>query len=41
MFVGGIVAWLAVTDQDEKTARNMLITGIVMTFVWPIVIHYI
>lgn len=37
-FVGGVVAYFANRDVDPKTARNMLIVGIVMTFVWPVLL---
>jgi hypothetical protein len=33
LWVGGLVAWLVNKDTDPKTARNMLITGIVTTLV--------
>ncbi|MDA1003293.1 MAG: hypothetical protein O3B31_08090, partial [Chloroflexi bacterium] len=37
-FVGGVVAYFANREADPKTARNMLIVGIVMTFVWPVLL---
>ncbi len=37
-FFGGLIAWLANKDIDSNTARNMLITGIVMTFLLPMLL---
>lgn len=33
-WVGGLVAWAIVRADDKAKARNLLILGIVMTFVW-------
>ena len=34
--IGGIVAWAVVKEQDEKKARNMLITSLALMFVYII-----
>ncbi len=36
--MGGLVAWIVVHDKDEGKAKSMLIVGIVMTFVWALVV---
>jgi len=37
-FVGGVVAYFANREVNPTTARNLLIVGIVMTFVWPVLL---
>ncbi len=37
-WVGGLICWLVLKDRNSRSAKNMLIWGIVLTFVWPIVI---
>jgi len=36
--VGGIIGYLIIKDDDKKMATNLLIIGIIMTFVIPIVL---
>jgi uncharacterized membrane protein YozB (DUF420 family) len=33
-WLGGLIAWLVVKDQDPRMARSMLITGIVLSAVF-------
>lgn len=33
-WVGGLIAWLVIREDDKAKARSLLILGIVMTFVW-------
>ena len=33
-WVGGLIAWLVVREDDKAKAKGLLILGIVMTFVW-------
>jgi len=33
-WLGGLIAWLVNKDTDPRTARNMLILGIVLTAAW-------
>jgi 3-oxoacyl-(acyl-carrier-protein) synthase len=33
-WVGGLIGWLVIKQDDEAKARGLLILGIVMTFVW-------
>jgi hypothetical protein len=37
-FIGGVVAYFANREANPTTARNLLIVGIVMTFVWPVLL---
>jgi len=37
-WIGGIIAWLVNRDADPRTARNMLITGIVISVVSVIIV---
>jgi hypothetical protein len=39
-FIGGIIAWAVNKDSDPKKAKNMLIFGIVWTFV-PVIIVFV
>jgi len=32
--IGGLVAYIAIKDEDKKMAKKMLIIGLVMIFVW-------
>jgi len=36
-WMGGLMAWLLIRDQDPRRARAMLVTGIVATVVWLVV----
>jgi hypothetical protein len=36
-WVGGLIGWLVVKEDDKAKARNLLILGIVMTFVWMVI----
>lgn len=39
--IGGIIGYLVIKDDDKKMATNLLILGIVMTFVLPIVLFFV
>jgi hypothetical protein len=36
-WMGGLIAWLLIRDQDPARARAMLVTGIVSTVAWIVV----
>jgi hypothetical protein len=36
-WMGGLLAWLLLRDQDAARARAMLVTGIVATVVWVVI----
>lgn len=36
--IGGIIGYVVIKDDDKKMATNLLIVGIIMTFVVPIVV---
>ncbi len=36
--IGGIIGYIVIKDDDKKMATNLLIIGIIMTFVIPIVV---
>jgi hypothetical protein len=36
-WMGGLLAWLLLRDQDAGRARAMLVAGIVATVVWVVI----
>lgn len=36
VWVGGIIGFVVVRENDKKKANGLLILGIIMTFVWPL-----
>lgn len=36
-WVGGLIAWVVIRDNDKAKANRLLIFGIVMTFIWIVV----
>lgn len=37
-FIGGVLAYLAVRDEDEDTAKILLWVGILITLFWVVLI---
>lgn len=38
VFLGGIIAWAATKDRDPKKAKSMLKWGIILTFIYAVII---